>query len=142
MLSTGLDLAAVFPKYINLRRGAYVIALFSIAPNLWKQLTSGSTFLSILSAYAIFIGPFIGLICVHFYITQQRVFHFPDLYTRTLQSVYFYVYGVNWRSFVAWMCACIPNMPGFGALDPWSGECWSCWDAYLQLVVLAGVLSL
>jgi nucleobase:cation symporter-1, NCS1 family len=43
VLAGGLDVASVLPKYINLRRGAYVLALLSIAPVPWKQLASGST---------------------------------------------------------------------------------------------------
>jgi len=53
VLAGGLDVAAVLPKYINLRRGAYAIAILSVLPNPWQQLASGSTFLAVLSAYAV-----------------------------------------------------------------------------------------
>jgi NCS1 family nucleobase:cation symporter-1 len=43
VLAGGLDVASVLPKYINLRRGAYVLAALSVAPNPWQQLASGST---------------------------------------------------------------------------------------------------
>jgi NCS1 family nucleobase:cation symporter-1 len=43
VLAGGLDVASVFPKYINLRRGAYVLAALSVLPNPWQQLASGST---------------------------------------------------------------------------------------------------
>jgi nucleobase:cation symporter-1, NCS1 family len=43
VLAGGLDVASVFPKYINLRRGAYILAVLSVAPVPWKQLASGST---------------------------------------------------------------------------------------------------
>ncbi|KAK5173556.1 uncharacterized protein LTR77_002237 [Saxophila tyrrhenica] len=113
VLAGGLDVAAVLPKYINLRRGAYVIAALSVLPNPWQQLASGSTFLAVLSAYAVFLGPMIGLLCVHFYIIQRQKFHYPDLYTGSSKSCYWYTYGVNWRTVVAWCLAVIPSMPGF-----------------------------
>ncbi|KIX01408.1 uncharacterized protein Z518_09134 [Rhinocladiella mackenziei CBS 650.93] len=113
VLAGGLDVASVFPKYINLRRGAYVLAALSVTPNPWQQLSSGSTFLSVLSAYAVFLGPMIGLLCVHFYIIQKRRFHVPDLYIGSKKSLYWYYYGTNWRTVVAWVCAVIPSMPGF-----------------------------
>ncbi|EXJ83127.1 hypothetical protein A1O1_06746 [Capronia coronata CBS 617.96] len=113
VLAGGLDVASVFPKYINLRRGAYILAALSVAPNPWQQLSSGSTFLSVLSAYAVFLGPMIGLLCVHFYLIQKRVFHIPDLYEGSKKSVYWYTYGINWRTIVAWVCAVVPSMPGF-----------------------------
>lgn len=43
VLAGGLDVASVLPKYINLRRGAYILAALSVAPNPWQQLASGST---------------------------------------------------------------------------------------------------
>ncbi|CAL5873259.1 uncharacterized protein PFLUO_LOCUS7528 [Penicillium psychrofluorescens] len=113
VLAGGLDVASVLPKYINLRRGAYILAALSVAPNPWQQLASGSTFLSVLSAYAVFLGPMIGLLCTHFYLIQKRQFHIPDLYEGSRMSIYWYDYGVNWRTVVAWVCAIFPSMPGF-----------------------------
>lgn len=43
VLAGGLDVASVLPKYVNLRRGAYVLAALSVLPNPWQQLASGST---------------------------------------------------------------------------------------------------
>ncbi|KXJ86068.1 permease for cytosine/purines, uracil, thiamine, allantoin-domain-containing protein [Microdochium bolleyi] len=113
VLAGGLDVASVAPKYFNLRRGAYILAALSVLPNPWQQLASGSTFLSVLSAYAVFLGPMIGLLCVHYYLIQERVFHVPDLYEGSSRSVYWYTWGVNWRTVVAWVCAVFPSMPGF-----------------------------
>lgn len=55
----------------------------------------------------------IGLFCVHFYIIQKRQFHIPDLYEGSRASLYWYWYGINWRTVVAWALAVIPSMPGF-----------------------------
>ena len=43
VMAGGLDVAAALPKYVNLRRGAYIIAVLSVLPNPWQQLSSGST---------------------------------------------------------------------------------------------------
>jgi NCS1 family nucleobase:cation symporter-1 len=113
LLAGGLDIAAVAPKYVNLRRGAYIIAAISVLPNPWQQLASGSTFLTVLSAYSVFLGPMVGLLCVHYYIIQHRIFHLPDLYTGSRRSLYWYKWGVNWRTVVTWVCSVSPSMPGF-----------------------------
>jgi len=55
----------------------------------------------------------IGLLCVHYYLIQKRCFHVPDLYEGSKTSLYWYYYGTNWRSVVAWVCAVVPSMPGF-----------------------------
>lgn len=113
VLAGGLDVASVFPKYINLRRGAYILAALSVLPNPWQQLAFPGTFLSVLSAYAVFLGPMIGLLCVHFYVIQKRVFVVPDLYEGSSKSLYWYRWGTNWRTVAAWVLAIVPSMPGF-----------------------------
>lgn len=113
VLAGGLDVASVFPKYINLRRGAYVLAVLSIVPNPWQQLAFPGTFLAVLSAYAVFLGPMIGLLCVHFWIIQKRTFVVPDLYEGSNRSLYWYKWGTNWRTVAAWVLAILPSMPGF-----------------------------
>jgi nucleobase:cation symporter-1, NCS1 family len=55
----------------------------------------------------------IGLLCVHYWIIQKQVFHVPDLYEGSSKSVYWYKYGINWRTCVAWTGAVVPSMPGF-----------------------------
>ncbi|KAF2773043.1 hypothetical protein EJ03DRAFT_341272 [Teratosphaeria nubilosa] len=113
VMAGGLDVAAVLPKYVNLRRGAYIIAVLSVLPNPWQQLASGSTFLTVLSAYSVFLGPMVGLLCVHYYIIQKRQFHYPDIYEGSHKSIYWYTWGVNWRTVVAWIVGVVPSMPGF-----------------------------
>jgi len=72
-------------------------------------------FLAVLSAYAVFLGPMIGLLCVHYYIIQRRVFVVPDLYEGSSKSLYWYRWGTNWRTAAAWVLAVVPSMPGFVA---------------------------
>ncbi|KAF4630711.1 hypothetical protein G7Y89_g7428 [Cudoniella acicularis] len=107
ILARGIGTVSVFPKYINFRRGAYLLAVLSVVPNPWQQLASGSTFLSVLSAYAVFLNPFIGLLITYYWLIQRRVFHTPDLYEGSKRSVYWYTYGVNWRSAApSMLCFC------------------------------------
>ncbi|KAK7424519.1 hypothetical protein QQX98_000484 [Neonectria punicea] len=110
ILAGGLDVASLFPKYIDLRRGAYILVALSVLPNPWQQLASGSTFLVVLSAYAVFLGPLVGLLCIHYYIIQKRQFHYPDLYEGSDRSIYWYNRGVNWRSVVAWLVGFIASV--------------------------------
>ncbi|KAI8660064.1 hypothetical protein NCS57_00982800 [Fusarium keratoplasticum] len=115
VLAGGLDVASLLPKYINLRRGAYILAALSVLPNPWQQLASGSTFLAVLSAYAVFIGPLIGILCVNYYIIQKRRFHMPDLFEGSSRSLYWYNRGINWRTVAAWLIGTAPSLPGFAA---------------------------
>jgi NCS1 family nucleobase:cation symporter-1 len=55
--SAGMDMAALLPKYINIRRGAYVGLVLSIVMCPWELLASAGTFISVMSAYSVFLGP-------------------------------------------------------------------------------------
>ncbi|KAK7900658.1 hypothetical protein LTR67_002942 [Exophiala xenobiotica] len=112
-LSGGFDLAATFPTFINIRRGAYITALLSIAVNPWQLLASASTFLAVLSSYGVFLGPMIGLMISSYYIVNKRKIKVDDLFRGNKSSVYWYTWGINWRAPVAWALGVFPSLPGF-----------------------------
>ncbi|EYE96758.1 nucleobase cation symporter-1 family protein [Aspergillus ruber CBS 135680] len=114
-LSGGFDLAATFPKYINLRRGAYITALLSVVCNPWKLVNTATTFLSVLSSYSVFLGPMIGIMIASYLVVHRRRIKVEDLFPMQSprDSIYWYSYGVNWRAAIAWICGTTPSLPGF-----------------------------
>ena len=52
--SAGMDMAGLAPSFINIRRGAYIGLVLSIAMCPWQLLSAASTFISVLSAYSKF----------------------------------------------------------------------------------------
>ncbi|KUJ07643.1 NCS1 nucleoside transporter family protein [Mollisia scopiformis] len=114
-LSGGFDLAATFPRYINIRRGAYLTALVSVACNPWRLVNTATTFISVLGSYSVFFGPMTGLMISSYFIINRQKINVDDLFVGNKQSVYWYTWGVNWRAIVAWICGVAPSMPGFVA---------------------------
>ncbi|KAM5467015.1 hypothetical protein MauCBS54593_005635 [Microsporum audouinii] len=112
-LSGGFDLAATFPKYINIRRGAYITIALSIACNPWKLVSTATIFLSVLSSYAVFLGPMTGLMISAWFVVHRRKLKVEDLYTGNHSSIYWFSHGFNWRAFIAWICGTVPSLPGF-----------------------------
>ncbi|EGE09005.1 NCS1 nucleoside transporter family protein [Trichophyton equinum CBS 127.97] len=112
-LSGGFDLAATFPKYINIRRGAYITIALSVACNPWKLVSTATIFLSVLSSYAVFLGPMTGLMISAWFIVHRRKLKVEDLYTGNRTSIYWFSHGFNWRAFIAWICGTVPSLPGF-----------------------------
>lgn len=51
--SAGMDMAGLFPAFINIRRGADNALILSIAMCPWQLLSAASTFISVLSAYVL-----------------------------------------------------------------------------------------
>ncbi|KAJ5740995.1 hypothetical protein N7493_000867 [Penicillium malachiteum] len=110
-ISAANDLAALAPKYIDIRRGQLIVAVCAWAIIPWKILESATTFLNFMQAYCIFIGPIAAIIVMDFFVVHKGKYSSPDLYNP--DGIYKYRYDVNWRSFVAFFVAITPVMPGF-----------------------------
>lgn len=64
-LSAANDMTVLFPRYINIRRGQAICAIVGgwvLCP--WEILASAPGFLSFMSGYTVFLGPFAGM-CVN-----------------------------------------------------------------------------
>lgn len=101
--SAGMDMAGLFPAYINIRRGAYIALVLSIAMCPWQLLSAASTFISVLSAYSVFLGPMVGIMVADYWVLRSRRIKLSDLYHPGREGLYYFWYGVNWRSFAAWI---------------------------------------
>lgn len=113
--STGMDLAGLVSSYINIRRGAYLGLLLSIAMCPWQLLSSAAVFISVLSAYSVFLGPIIGIQVCDYWLVRRRQLKLSDLYHPRPEGIYYFCRGVNPRSFVAWVLGFATQLPGFAA---------------------------
>lgn len=100
-LSGGIDLASIFPRYINIRRGAYIIAILSPAVNPWKLVNTATVFLTVLSSYSVFLAPMTGLMTAHYLIVAKSKLNVDDMYVGNANSIYWYTKGLNWRAPIA-----------------------------------------
>lgn len=107
----GIDLAGMWPRYINIRRGAIItfIAAWIVQP--WQLVNKAVTFIQVLSSFSVFLSPMIGLMAVDFYLLRGRKIRLTHLYNST-NSSYWYWNGVNWRAIVAWVCGWVPTIGG------------------------------
>jgi NCS1 family nucleobase:cation symporter-1 len=115
----GFDLAALFPKWVNIRRGAYITAVLGIAINPWQLADAPNTFINVLDGYSTFLGPMVGLMVCDFWVIRHRKFKLSDLYVPNESSIYWYWHGFNWRAFASWLVGIAPALPGFiNAVNP------------------------
>jgi len=113
LTDVGFDLAATFPKFINIRRGAYITVMLSIACNPWKLVNTATTFLTVLSSYSIFLGPMTGLMISSYFVVLRQKIKVNDLYLGNKESIYWFTYGIDWRAPIAWCAGTAPSLPGF-----------------------------
>lgn len=97
VISLSNDLTTICPKWINIKRGAIVRAIFggwAMVP--WVILSSASTFLNFMSGYALFLGPFASMMLCDYWIVKKRHIDVPALYDPAER--YTYTWGMNWRA--------------------------------------------
>ena len=111
--SAGMDMAGLCPSFINIRRGAYIGLVLSIAMCPWQLLSAASTFISVLSAYSVFLGPMVGIMICDYWILRGRKVKLSDLYHPGKDGIYYYWRGINWRSFASWVIGWCYLLPGF-----------------------------
>lgn len=112
-LPAGNDIAALFPKYLTVRKGFFICAAVSFAINPWYLLGSASIFVTFLSSYQIFLSSITGILLCHYYIISRGYLEVEDIYTSRKDGVYHYFHGWNWRAYVAYIVGIAPNFYGF-----------------------------
>ncbi|CAN6616446.1 uracil permease [Trichomonascus vanleenenianus] len=112
-ISAGTDMTALFPRFINIRRGGYICALIGFAMCPWKLLSSSSQFTTYLSSYTVFLSSIAGIIFSDYYLVRKGKIIVEDLYSLAPNSSYIYWYGFSWRAFTAYFCGLLINIVGF-----------------------------
>ncbi|KAJ6554889.1 NCS1 nucleoside transporter family [Mycena vulgaris] len=112
-VSGGIDMSGVFPRYLNIRRGAYITAIVGLAINPWKLLNTANTFITVFSSFAVFLGPATGLMVADYVVLRKGKLRLSHLYMPSNESIYWYSAGFNVRAVFAWIMGVWPLMPGF-----------------------------
>lgn len=124
-IAGGIDLASVFPKYINIRRGAYITAILSPIVNPWRLVNTATIFLSVLSSYGVFLAPMTGMMTAHYVLVAKNKMKVEDLYRADKSSIYWYSYGVNWRAPITVRSHPLPrpSLPCLPAISHYGRSC-------------------
>ncbi|VUC20526.1 unnamed protein product [Clonostachys rosea] len=129
----GIDLAGVFPRYIDIRRGAIITFLATWIIQPWQLINRAATFVTVLSSFSVFLAPLLGvMICDYFFIRHQKV-RLNHLY-HPQNSDYWFTHGVNWRVIPCWIAGWAPTI---GGLIVTVGGMTSAPDALFQLYYTA-----
>ncbi|KAL4079373.1 permease for cytosine/purines, uracil, thiamine, allantoin-domain-containing protein [Scleroderma citrinum] len=112
-VSAGCDLTALFPRFINIRRGGYVAAVVGLSMCPWNLLKSSNSFTSYLSAYSVFLGSIAGVMVTEYYVIRKGHYNVAHLYATNRDTWYWYTYGVNFRAYIAYIAGILINVVGF-----------------------------
>ncbi|KAG8825648.1 hypothetical protein FRC19_010852 [Serendipita sp. 401] len=112
-VSAGCDLTALFPRFINIRRGGYIAAIVGLAMCPWNLLKDSNSFTSYLSAYSVFLSSIAGVMITEYWLIRRGHYRVSDLYTARRDGWYFYFYGINLRAYAAYLSGILINVVGF-----------------------------
>ncbi|KAH8828996.1 permease for cytosine/purines, uracil, thiamine, allantoin-domain-containing protein [Flagelloscypha sp. PMI_526] len=112
-ISAGCDLTALFPRFINIRRGGYVAAIVGICMLPWNLLKDSNSFTSYLSAYSVFLSSIAGVMITEYYVIRRGHYRVADLYSTSREGWYWYTYGINFRAYAAYIAGILINVVGF-----------------------------
>jgi NCS1 family nucleobase:cation symporter-1 len=107
----GIDLAGLFPRYIDIRRGAIITFLAAWIVQPWQLINRATTFIAVLSSFSVFLAPIIGIMACDYYLLRRGRIRLSHLY-RTRDSLYYFSGGFNWRAIPAWICGWVPTIGG------------------------------
>ncbi|KAL4936574.1 hypothetical protein BDV06DRAFT_227752 [Aspergillus oleicola] len=139
-VSCGMDLAGLWPKYINIRRGGYIMAIIGIATQPWQLISTADKFLSVLSGFGVFMAPATGLMLADYHLVRRHKLKLSHLYRGDSTSIYWFRDGVNWRAFVAFGAGMWPLLPGLAAtVNSWTAPKWTGWTRLYNLTFIVGL---
>ncbi|KAH9873714.1 hypothetical protein IAQ61_004340 [Plenodomus lingam] len=107
----GIDLAGIWPRYLDIRRGAIITFFAAWIVQPWQLINRAETFISVLSSFSVFLAPIIGIMTCDYYLLRKRRIRLSHLY-RTNGSSYYFWKGLNWRAIPAWICGWAPTIGG------------------------------
>ncbi|CDO93426.1 unnamed protein product [Kluyveromyces dobzhanskii CBS 2104] len=111
-ISGGMDLASIFPRYINIRRGSLLIMILAWPTQPWLFYNTTSAFLTVMSSFTVFITPLIAMFVCDYFVIRKGVIKLSDCYIDASSSIYWYQGGINWKNVVCFLCGSAPGLPG------------------------------
>ncbi|TYJ56555.1 hypothetical protein B9479_002802 [Cryptococcus floricola] len=110
-IATSNDLAFLAPKWINIKRGAFITSIiggWATAP--WKIQASAKALTTFLSGYIIVLAPIVSIMVVDYWCVRKTHLHVPMLYQN--EGIYQYKFGINWRALLTLLIVIPMNLPG------------------------------
>ncbi|ODV71552.1 uncharacterized protein CYBJADRAFT_191930 [Cyberlindnera jadinii NRRL Y-1542] len=137
-LSSSMDMAGLFPKYINIRRGTFIVMAIGILIWPWKILTSAKAVIVFGTGWGCFASAQTGNVIFTYFVTYKRKILLKDLYINNSESIYWFWNGIDWRSIASFFVGTVFLIPGL-AFDC-QGETRGGWTYIYRFSYLTGIV--
>lgn len=96
------DLANLFPKHINFRRGGLITAVIAFFVGaLWLSFISKIGIVGFVNVVGAIIAPFFGILVIDYYVIRKQYICMNDLFSEKPDGAYYYNNGWNTRGLIA-----------------------------------------
>ncbi|WP_270370278.1 allantoin permease [Aerococcus urinaeequi] len=114
IIPAAYQLAALFPKQIDYRKGVLIAGIISFLIMPWNFMSDGGGILVFLNAIGSLLGPVAGVVIAHYYFVNKQEIDLDQLYFDTSgkesrQNIYT---GVNKQAYVATVIGLVLSMVG------------------------------
>ncbi|KAJ8607384.1 hypothetical protein MRB53_040330 [Persea americana] len=114
MIPFGADSAMLFPSYINIRRGQYLVEFLAWAAVPWKIIASASVFTTFLAGYGLFMASVVAIMVCEYFVLTKGNLSIRNLYDGSPSNTrYYYFCGWNLQALAAYLCGIALPFPGF-----------------------------
>ncbi|WP_084145528.1 NCS1 family nucleobase:cation symporter-1 [Amycolatopsis jejuensis] len=94
-VSPAYDLANVWPKRIDFRKGGLITAILAVVSLPWKLFSSPVVITYFMGGLGALLGPLFGVMATDYFLVRRQQVVMADLFTPDSASRYYYRRGVN-----------------------------------------------
>ncbi|KAI5274303.1 allantoin [Aureobasidium subglaciale] len=114
MIPFGSDASMLFPRFITIPRGQFLVTCLGFAIVPWKILASAGVFTTFLAGYGLFMASVVAImICEYFLLTRGNLFIAHCYNGDKGNPHYYYIKGWNIQAVIAYLCGIALPFPGF-----------------------------
>lgn len=113
ILPAGYQLAALFPKSIDYRKGVWIASIVSVLIMPWRFMADGSAIISFLNIIGALLGPVAGVMIAHYFFVNNRKIILDDLYYDEANAKTDSIYkGINHKAYIATIAGLVISLLG------------------------------
>lgn len=113
IIPAGYQLAALFPKSIDYRKGVIIAGVISFLIMPWNFMGEGGAILTFLNAIGALLGPVAGVMIAHYFFVTKQQINLDQLYFDTKAENPDSIYkGLNKQAYIATIVGLILSLAG------------------------------
>lgn len=108
----GMNLAGLFPRYVDVKRGTIITAVVSWAAQPWTFYNSSSRFVGVMSSFGVVTTPLVALMVADYLVVRKQDIYLPDLYTSDPSGLFYFKHGFHLEAILIWLVTVAIGLPG------------------------------